>query len=706
MRKVLALLGLLLAAPVATWAVPGYPPLWQAIYPASATMTNLPVACNLCHINPSGGLNFNSYGAAVRTALSGSNFTAAVHAVEPLASTSAVGTSFTNLQEITASTQPGWTATSANLPAGIAGLLDPSGVITPPPVCTPPQILQGGVCVNPPCVPPQVLQGGVCVTVPVCTPPQVLLNNVCVTGTPPPPPPPPGPEPADVTACGGGWPMAGYGIHNQRYDAPESSISRTTVGSLALQTTYPMADSVMETLSIQAGFVYASDKAGNFSKINTKTGIAAWTVNMGTLTGQPTTISRVTPTLCNGTVLVAGWSAVQGPSTAYVIALSQRSGKLLWNTLIDSDPGARLYQSPIVYHGIVYIGVAGLAAEISSSSGVGAGPAPTFRGSVVALNLNSGKQIWKSYTVPPGYSGGGVWGDTLSIDEKTNTIFAGTGNNFSIPPLNMACILAIGETAGDLCQSTDNHIDSIVAFNMSDGSFIWSKQITVTDSIGCGPGCVAAAPAPDYDFPVGPQLFTITNGGTSTDVVAAGHKSGTYVVLKRSNGDLVWAKNIGPGSSLGGIERPCATDVVLVFCPEMNFINASVTLLDGTVTTGGYWTAMKASDGTVVWQKANPTGAGSLSAMAVANGVVFGCSLDPTGICLAMNSSTGAILWQYVTGGSNGGGPAIYNGRLYIGVGYDALHGIIGIGNALGHKVLVFSIPGQPQDPTGGGGDD
>lgn len=90
------------------------------------------------------------------------------------------------------------------------------------------------------------------------------------------------------------------------------------------------------------------------------------------------------------------------------------------------------------------------------------------------------------------------------------------------------------------------------------------------------------------------------------------------------------------------------------------------------------------------------------------NGAVFGCSLDPTGLCLAMDAATGAILWQYATGGSNGSGVSVFNGRVYVGVGYGALDPYIPLGNSTGQKVLVFSLPNQPADPpvSGGGGDD
>jgi polyvinyl alcohol dehydrogenase (cytochrome) len=684
-------------------AISSYPAAWQAIYPQSQTLTNLPASCTLCHIAPGGGLNFNPYGQQInagRTA--GSSIQAAVQAAGLLKSTSAAGTTFTNNQEITANAQPGWTATSASLPTGILGLLDPNGVVTPP-TCVLPQVLQGGICVTPvvTCTPPQVSQGGVCVTPPTCVPPQVLQGNVCVAGNLPlPPPRPSSSPPRDVAACGDGWPMNGYDIHNTRYASTERWISPTTVGNLVLQSSTQFTDSVLPTPTVQAGFVYAADKSGQLSKINVATGKAVWTVSAAALMGQPTAIIRTSPTLCSGMVIVAGWSIdLTAPSTSYVMALSQRTGQLMWKTLVETDQGARIYQSPIIYQGTIYIGVAGVAAELTSYVNGAGQPAPTFRGSIVALNLGSGELLWKTYMVPPGYSGGGVWADTLAFDEATGMLYAGVGNNFSIPPIAMACIREMGTDAGNLCQSAKNYIDGIMALDSHTGKILWHKQIIPTDAYGCGVNCVAAGPAPDYDFPTGPQLFTVPINGTLVNAVGAGHKNGAYVALDRATGDILWAKKFGPASSLGGVERGCATDGASIYCPQMNFPNSPVTLLNGTVTTGGYWSALRASDGALLWQTANPTGYKALSAMTLANGVVFGCSLDPTGECYAMDARNGAILWHYTTGGSNGGGVSVYNGHLYIGVGYDALHGFIPLGNDAGRKVLSFTLPNQPADP-------
>lgn len=53
-----------------------------------------------------------------------------------------------------------------------------------------------------------------------------------------------------------------------------------------------------------------------------------------------------------------------------------------------------------------------------------------------------------------------------------------------------------------------------------------------------------------------------------------------------------------------------------------------------------------------------------------ANGVVFGCALDALGYMYALDAATGAILWEYASGGSCLSGAAISNGEVYWGSGY------------------------------------
>ncbi len=132
-----------------------------------------------------------------------------------------------------------------------------------------------------------------------------------------------------------------------------------------------------------------------------------------------------------------------GVATAY--AVDAATGKLLWKAKVDDYPVARVTGSPTLHNGRLYVPVA------SGEEGAGAAPdyeCCRFRGSVVALDAATGKQIWKTYTIDPpkptkknkmgtqlwGPSGAPVW-TAPAIDTKRNALYVTTGDNYeAIPP--------------------------------------------------------------------------------------------------------------------------------------------------------------------------------------------------------------------------------------------------------------------------------
>src|SRR4029450_4419297 len=88
--------------------------------------------------------------------------------------------------------------------------------------------------------------------------------------------------------------------------------------------------------------------------------------------------------------------AVFGDMAANVFALDAATGQLIWRVKVDDFPVARVSASPTVDNGRIYVG--------GASGEEGAAAVPTyeccrFRGSIVALDAATGKQIWKTYTI-------------------------------------------------------------------------------------------------------------------------------------------------------------------------------------------------------------------------------------------------------------------------------------------------------------------
>ena len=94
----------------------------------------------------------------------------------------------------------------------------------------------------------------------------------------------------------------------------------------------------------------------------------------------------------------------------------------------------------------------------------------------------------------------------------------------------------------------------------------------------------------------------------------------------------------------------------------------------GIIATGGMWSALDPATGKILWQTAEPTGSWAFGPVSVANGVVYAGSMDPKGYMRALDAVSGKILWSFASGGSVASGPAIADGMIFWGSGYEHLN--------------------------------
>jgi PQQ-like domain len=164
--------------------------------------------------------------------------------------------------------------------------------------------------------------------------------------------------------------------------------------------------------------------------------------------------------------------------------------------------------------------------------------------------------------------------------------------------------------------------------------------------LGEGSNCPEPA-GPDFDFGQARALFTVRDGSRNRDVVGAGQKSGQYWALDPDTGAVRWVTQAGPGGTAGGLQWGSAVDGRRVYTANANSNAVPWTLPNSTSTTDGMWSGIDAVTGELLWQT-EPTfggsqfGGGSSGPVTTANGVVFGCALDPKGHMYALNGATGA----------------------------------------------------------------
>ncbi len=183
-----------------------------------------------------------------------------------------------------------------------------------------------------------------------------------------------------------------------------------------------------------------------------------------------------------------------GDQTGWFYSLEAESGKLLWKKRIEEHDAARLTGAPATYNGNVFVPIASWEETRSLDPTY---PCCTFRGSVVALRIRDGQQIWKSYMVGEpkptgktkrgtqqyGPSGAGVWA-VPTVDAKRGLLYIATGDSYSSPASPLS--------------------DAIVAVQIGTGKVVWSKQVTPNDAYNSSCGTdkqnCPEEDGPDYDF--------------------------------------------------------------------------------------------------------------------------------------------------------------------------------------------------------------
>lgn len=526
-----------------------------------------------------------------------------------------------------------------------------------------------------------------------------------------------------VAAGGGGlWLSSGQDRSNNRHQANEKMIDTGNVGDLAVRWQFTTGGPVSATPAVDGSNVYFPDFAGNLYALDRVTGAVVWQNTIGGYADggfpavPPNDYARTTPAVAGNLLIFGdqgGRAALESgqpfaTGSARVRAVNKHTGDLVWSTQVDDHYAAIITSSATVHGDVVYVGVASYeeayAGFIPSEFYV----CCTFRGSVVALEKNSGSILWKTYMVPatgavPDYSGNAVWGSAPVVNPKRNAVYVGTGNNYSIPDSVAVCI---EDADGDpeeqqACLTADNFLDAVVALDMDTGEVKWSTTVIPFDTwnTGCLPAALGLPidPAhcpepegPDFDFGQAPMLHTVGTGKNQQDRLTIGQKSGQMWSLDAETGEVVWVTQGGIGGIAGGFIWGSATDGDRIYGAEANSFAATWDLIGGGQTNSGGWVAMDPTTGEVIWQTANPVPvAPAGGAATVANGVLYGCAQSsfiegflPPGFPLdnmfAMDAATGAILWSHYSGGACNSGAAVVAGTVYWGFGYPGDAGAAG----------------------------
>ena len=491
------------------------------------------------------------------------------------------------------------------------------------------------------------------------------------------------------------WAGWGAGRENARYQA-NPGLSVTDLGKLKVRWAFGFPGSILAYGApiVSGGRVFVGSAGGEMYALDARTGCVHWRYTADASVRAAPSLGR----------LKDGRTAVFfGDQGARLYALDAVSGSPLWQTRVDEQPAAVITGAPALHDGRLFVPISVLEDVMTPDPKY---PCCQSRGALAAVDAETGRVIWKAYSVAEtpkklgtspagtdrwGPSGASVWGSP-TIDAARGAVYVGTGNNHSNPP-------------------TDSS-DAVLAFEMATGTLRWKRQFTPGGdawNIACGmggPNC-PENPGPDHDVGASTILRTLPNGRR---VLLAGAKSSKVHALDPDKGgELMWVQQLGRGGALGGIEWGMAADETTVYVPLSDLaFGADMMAGKPSATAGGGLYALQVADGTRRWHApAIPCGdrpgcspAQSQAATAIP-GAVFSGTIG--GILRAYSSDDGRVLFEFDTvrefqtvnglkasGGTlNGAGPVVAGGMVLVGSGYGRF------GQLPGNVLICLSVDGR-----------
>ncbi len=466
-------------------------------------------------------------------------------------------------------------------------------------------------------------------------------------------------------------------ISNSRFQtAKAAQLTAAQVPRLKLKWAFglPGAKQVFGEPVVVGGRVFVSDDNGVVYSLDARTGCQYWTFRAGAGVRSAVSIRPSKPSA----------TAYFGDLKANVYAIDATKGTLLWKVQVDEHPAARITGAVQIFEDRVYVPVASSEEGDSSSATY---PCCSFRGSVVALDAATGKQVWKTWTIAEvpkivsknangtsrwAPAGGGIW-SAPTIDPKRHALYVGTGDAYTAP--------------------APKNTDAIMALDLDSGKILWSVQATENDAwvVGCmRPTPLENCPkdfGPDQDFGSPPILRDLPGGRT---LLIAGQKSGnvwaydpdqhgavvwrTALVnnTKEFGGKIVWGGSADEQAAYFGLGEGAVAAVELrngerkwitPFAPaedraQQRSHTGPLTTIPGIVFSGGYdgvLRALSTSDGKVVWQfdtlrefqtvngVAAKGGSMGSAGSVVAGGILF----VPSGYVGVSNSIPGNVLLAF-----------------------------------------------------------
>ncbi|MEO8100235.1 MAG: PQQ-dependent dehydrogenase, methanol/ethanol family [Acidobacteriota bacterium] len=291
--------------------------------------------------------------------------------------------------------------------------------------------------------------------------------------------------------------------------SPLNQINTTNVSKLRLVWTTLTSEGRAHEAAplVNGGAMFVSTPNGQVIAFDARNGDVLWRYRRPRPAG-----SIVLHDVSRGVALY-GDKVYYAAGEAVLVALDAKTGRVVWETTVaDNKAAYYISLAPLVAGGKVMVGASG------GETGI--------RGFVAAFDPDSGKEQWRTYTIPaPGEPGSETWpkGDqwktgggpvwvTGNYDSDTNTAYWGTGNG--------------GPWMGDKRPGDNLYTASTLALDVATGKIKGHFQYTPNESF-------------DWDEPSPPILVDYQRNGRTVKGLIDVARNGYLWFLDRGTGGAI-----------------------------------------------------------------------------------------------------------------------------------------------------------------------
>ncbi|NOT70185.1 MAG: PQQ-binding-like beta-propeller repeat protein [Hyphomicrobium sp.] len=402
---------------------------------------------------------------------------------------------------------------------------------------------------------------------------------------------------SDVGNDSGNWLLHGRDYTNQRF-SPLSQINSTTVKRLVPKWIYQTgtASTFQTTPLVADGVMYLSAPFSHVMAVNAATGAELWRYE------HKSTAKKLCCGPANRGVALGYGKVYVATVDAHLVALDQKSGKVLWDIAIvapDGGPtedagvlagdalkdqkvtgstGVGAVAAPLVVNGLVITGITGVGYGLHIDSdrpgaplGAVVGIAGRYGrpGFLAAYDAATGKRVWNFDTTQEGWEGEfrnatpdgvpmhrDIAAEKAAAASNKDAWRFGGGSIWHTPAVDLErgmIFLGIGnpspQAAGEGRPGDNLYTSSLVALDLKSGKLVWHYQQIPHDIWG-------------YDVASPPVLFDASVDGKPVAAVGHASKLGWYYVHDRATGKLLFkSEAFVPQENLFGLPTPEGTKI-------------------------------------------------------------------------------------------------------------------------------------------------